>query len=133
MKLQSELEKSQSKLTFAERAKMLLEQTNEELSDRLRIYEATEDDLNSKLEKSLEEAVFLHQEIEELKKDRVESEKRLKTELTELQSELASKFDVVQSDSSSEEKTSSNEIPKSLLNSLKSKIEELEQKSNLYF
>ena len=66
----------------------------------MRINEATEDDLNSKLEKSMEETVFLHQEYEDLKKLSLENEKRLKAELTELQSELAGKFNI---ESSSDE------------------------------
>jgi hypothetical protein len=42
LKLQTELEKTAAKLTTAEKEKVLLEQTNDELLQRLRVSDSTE-------------------------------------------------------------------------------------------
>ena len=77
----------------------------------------------------MEETVFLHQEYEDLKKHSLENEKRLKAELTELQSELAGKFNI---ESSSDENNTDRQLEGDHrfkeIEYLNSKIIDLEQR-----
>ena len=63
--LQSDLERLTRQKEAAEKTKVLLEQTNEELENKQRIHQATEETLQRKLDEGLEENVFLRTEVEE--------------------------------------------------------------------
>lgn len=64
-KLQTEIERLTSQCEAAEKARIAMERTNEELESKQRIQEATTENLQSKLDEGLEENVFLRQEIED--------------------------------------------------------------------
>ena len=87
--VQLEFQKSKEMNSELELQKRKLESMNDELAEKLRISESTEIDLLSKLERMEEHLVFAQNDIEELKNSKLESEKRLKSELTELMAELA--------------------------------------------
>ena len=87
--MQTELGKIREKLSAVEENKRTLESANEDFREKVRILEATEEDLLHKLQHAEEEIIFLQSDIEELQTERIESEKRLKGELTDIQAELA--------------------------------------------
>ena len=90
---QKDLTNALEKLANADQKRIALEQRIDELEESVRILEATEEDLTYKLSKSEEDIIFLQNDIDELKSERENSERRLKTELTDIQAELA-KYDI---------------------------------------
>ncbi|DBA02013.1 TPA: hypothetical protein N0F65_000260 [Lagenidium giganteum] len=65
-----------------------LEQEHDDLSTRVRVLEATERDLTHKLEREMEERVFVSVEHEELKRVHAVTTERLRSEVLDLQSEV---------------------------------------------
>lgn len=87
--MQSELTRLRSRVADLEDKKRSLESSNENLTEKVRILETTESDLLHKLQRAEEDIIFLQNDFEELQTERLESERRLKGELTDIQAELA--------------------------------------------
>ena len=65
-----------------------LENENEDLKNRIRVLESTEEDLNHRLHDSEEEVIFLRAEVEEVRDAQHDAEDALQAEVKRLQSEL---------------------------------------------
>lgn len=87
--LQAEVLAAQGTIAALEKNRKLLESTNCELAERVRILESTEETLQHKLSKAEEAIIMLDIEIDEMRADFIEKEKMYKTELTELQAEIS--------------------------------------------
>lgn len=75
-------------LALAMEAKRKLEQEQDDLLTQVRILQATEDDLRHKMEREMEEKVFLVSDQEELQRNHELATERFRTEIMDLKSEL---------------------------------------------
>lgn len=87
-KYERELFGLRDELTLAVEAKRRLEQEQDDLVTQVRILQATEEDLRHKMERELEEKVFLVSDQEELHREHELAVERFRTEIVDLKSEL---------------------------------------------
>lgn len=85
---EGELERLRAELATCVAAKRSLEQEQDDLQTQVRILQATEADLNHKLEREMEEKVFLASDQEELQREHELAAERFRTEILDLKSEL---------------------------------------------
>lgn len=111
-----------------EESKRNLEIKNSELQDKNRILEASQEDLQHKVTTLEEELYFTQNDLFELEKVKAESEHRLKTELTQIQAELA-KLDGSPSGGNEEVKTVDGDKFQEEINSLRAKLSEMETRN----
>jgi len=84
-KAQQDLTKTKEKLAQLDAERVRLENDNNELQQRVRILEETEEDLKHKLETAHEDVIFIQGDLEEAKAAKEESEKSLRAELARIQ------------------------------------------------
>lgn len=87
-KYERELFGLRDELALAIEAKRKLEQEQDDLVTQVRILQATEEDLRHKMERELEEKVFLVSDQEELHREHELAAERFRTEIVDLKSEL---------------------------------------------
>lgn len=87
-KFERELLGIRDELTRAVDAKRRLEQEQDDLYTQVRILQATEEDLRHKMEREMEEKVFLVSDQEELQREHELATERFRTEIVDLKSEL---------------------------------------------
>lgn len=87
-KYERELFGLRDELALAVEAKRKLEQEQDDLVTQVRILQATEEDLRHKMERELEEKVFLVSDQEELHREHELAAERFRTEIVDLKSEL---------------------------------------------
>ncbi|TYZ60818.1 hypothetical protein PybrP1_012598 [[Pythium] brassicae (nom. inval.)] len=83
-----ELGTLRAELALALEAKRRLEQEQDDLVTHVRILQATEEDLRHKMEREMEEKVFLVSDQEELQREHELAVERFRTEIVDLKSEL---------------------------------------------
>lgn len=83
-----ELGSLRTELALALEAKRRLEQEQDDLVTHVRILQATEEDLRHKMEREMEEKVFLVSDQEELQREHELAAERFRTEIVDLKSEL---------------------------------------------
>ena len=94
--IQTENQSFQERLAELNKRKVELELENESLTDQNRILEATEEVLKSKVEEIEETVILVQSELEEVREEKEENEKRLKRELTDLMTEQESMVAVLE-------------------------------------
>lgn len=87
-KFERELGTLREELALALDAKRRLEQEQDDLVTHVRILQATEEDLRHKVEREMEEKVFLVSDQEELQREHELAAERFRTEIVDLKSEL---------------------------------------------
>ncbi|KAG7391861.1 hypothetical protein PHYPSEUDO_003067 [Phytophthora pseudosyringae] len=87
-KFEDELQATRSELHAAVQARRKLEQQQDELETQVRVLQATESDLRHKMEREMEEKVFLLSDQEELQREHEMATERFRTEIMDLKSEL---------------------------------------------
>ncbi|CAH0490320.1 unnamed protein product [Peronospora farinosa] len=87
-KFEKELEVTRVELETAVKARRTLEQQQDELETQVRVLQATESDLRHKMEREIEEKVFLISDQEELEHEHEMATERFRTEIMDLKSEL---------------------------------------------
>lgn len=83
-----ELKALQTELAQCVDAKRKLEQEQDDLHTQVRILQATEEDLHHRMEREMEEKVFLLDDQEELQREHELATERFRTEIVDLKSEL---------------------------------------------
>lgn len=86
--LQNEMNVLRDRLLNLETKKRELENDNDDISNQLRIVQATEEDLRHQLENAEEDAVYLKTDLYELKQEREQAEELLQNELKLLREQL---------------------------------------------
>ncbi|CAI5745450.1 unnamed protein product [Peronospora destructor] len=87
-KVEEELQATRVELETAVKARRTLEQQQDELETQVRVLQATESDLRHKMEREMEEKVFLISDQEELEHEHEMATERFRTEIMDLKSEL---------------------------------------------
>ncbi|CAI5716203.1 unnamed protein product [Hyaloperonospora brassicae] len=87
-KLEDELQTTRAELKKAVGARCKLEQHQDELETQVRVLQATESDLRHKMEREIEEKVFLLSDQDELQREHEMAAERFRTEIMDLKSEL---------------------------------------------
>ncbi|KAH7474773.1 Nuclear distribution protein nudE-like protein 1 [Phytophthora ramorum] len=87
-KFEDELQATRAELQAAVQAQRKLEQQQDELETQVRVLQATESDLRHKMEREMEEKVFLLSDQEELQREHELATERFRTEIMDLKSEL---------------------------------------------
>ncbi|CAH0515942.1 unnamed protein product [Peronospora belbahrii] len=87
-KYEAELQATRIELQTAIQARRKLEQQADDLETQVRVLQATESDLRHKMERELEEKVFLLSDKEELEHEHEMATERFRTEIMDLKSEL---------------------------------------------
>ncbi|KAG2942297.1 hypothetical protein PC115_g1540 [Phytophthora cactorum] len=85
---ENELQATRAELHTAVQACRKLEQQQDELETQVRVLQATESDLRHKMEREMEEKVFLLSDQEELQHEHELATERFRTEIMDLKSEL---------------------------------------------
>ncbi|KAG7398854.1 hypothetical protein PHYBOEH_010368 [Phytophthora boehmeriae] len=85
---ENELSTTRSELDAAVAARRRLEQEQDDLETQVRVLQATEADLRHKMEREMEEKVFLLSDQEELQREHEMATERFRTEIMDLKSEL---------------------------------------------
>jgi kinesin family protein C2/C3 len=85
---EDELQATRAELQAAVRARRKLEQQQDDLETQVRVLQATEADLRHKMEREMEEKVFLLSDQEELQREHELATERFRTEIMDLKSEL---------------------------------------------
>jgi len=98
-KVEKDLETLRAQHKTLKEQKWQLEQRNDDIEEKLRIVEASHENVKHKLERAIEENVFITSDMEELKKSSAEQEQRLRTEINDSNAEilvLKSKLEALQ-------------------------------------
>ncbi|KAK1945244.1 Kinesin-like protein KIFC3 [Phytophthora citrophthora] len=85
---EDELQATRTELNTSVQACRKLEQQQDELETQVRVLQATESDLRHKMEREMEEKVFLLSDQEELQREHELATERFRTEIMDLKSEL---------------------------------------------
>ncbi|POM63329.1 Kinesin-like protein, partial [Phytophthora palmivora] len=85
---EDELQATRAELHTTAQACRKLEQQQDELETQVRVLQATESDLRHKMEREMEEKVFLLSDQEELQREHELATERFRTEIMDLKSEL---------------------------------------------
>ncbi|KAL3661472.1 hypothetical protein V7S43_013672 [Phytophthora oleae] len=85
---EDELQATRAELQASVQARRKLEQQQDELETQVRVLQATESDLRHKMEREMEEKVFLLSDQEELQREHELATERFRTEIMDLKSEL---------------------------------------------
>uniref|UniRef100_A0AAV1UGA4 Kinesin motor domain-containing protein n=1 Tax=Peronospora matthiolae TaxID=2874970 RepID=A0AAV1UGA4_9STRA len=87
-KLEDELQTTRAELKRALETRCKLEQHQDDLETQVRVLQATESDLRHKMEREIEEKVFLLSDQDELQHEHEMAAERFRTEIMDLKSEL---------------------------------------------
>ncbi|GMF49951.1 unnamed protein product [Phytophthora fragariaefolia] len=87
-KFEDELQATRAELEASLAARRKLEQQQDDLETQVRVLQATESDLRHKMEREMEEKVFLLSDQEELQREHELATERFRTEIMDLKSEL---------------------------------------------
>ncbi|KAE9032733.1 hypothetical protein PR002_g9031 [Phytophthora rubi] len=85
---EDELQATRTELEASVAARRKLEQQQDDLETQVRVLQATESDLRHKMEREMEEKVFLLSDQEELQREHELATERFRTEIMDLKSEL---------------------------------------------